>query len=176
MLSLSHFKEFALSVKSHIVTATDRGKQWFPGTIMTCCSKVSATVCTHTHTTHHTHTHARTHTHTHTQYTGIHKHTHTVVLIGDSGVGKSNLLSRFTRDEFFLESRNNCVGVEFATQNVQVDGKCIKAQIWDTGKARACVSVPYMYVNLYMCNTIKYIQLLLHILFVTLFVHALVQF
>ena len=59
-------------------------------------------------------------------------HTHTVVLIGDSGVGKSNLLSRFTRDEFFLESRTT-VGVEFATQNIQVEGKTVKAQIWDTG-------------------------------------------
>ena len=38
-----------------------------------------------------------------------------VVLIGDSGVGKSNLLSRFTRNEFNLESRTT-IGVEFATR------------------------------------------------------------
>ncbi|VDQ01255.1 unnamed protein product [Trichobilharzia regenti] len=54
-----------------------------------------------------------------------------VVLIGDSGVGKSNLLSRFTRDEFNLESKST-IGVEFATRSVQIDGKIIKAQIWDT--------------------------------------------
>ena len=54
-----------------------------------------------------------------------------VVLIGDSGVGKSNLLSRFTRNEFNLESKST-IGVEFATRSVQVDGKSIKAQIWDT--------------------------------------------
>ncbi|XP_008942549.1 PREDICTED: ras-related protein Rab-11A-like, partial [Merops nubicus] len=36
------------------------------------------------------------------------------VLIGDSGVGKSNLLSRFTRNEFNLESKST-IGVEFAT-------------------------------------------------------------
>lgn len=54
-----------------------------------------------------------------------------VVLIGDSGVGKSNLLSRFTRNEFNLESRST-IGVEFATRSVQLDGKIIKAQIWDT--------------------------------------------
>ena len=59
--------------------------------------------------------------------------THTVVvLIGDSGVGKSNLLSRFTRNEFNLESKST-IGVEFATRSIQVDGKTIKAQIWDTG-------------------------------------------
>jgi small GTP-binding protein len=55
-----------------------------------------------------------------------------VVLIGDSGVGKSNLLSRFTRNEFNLESKST-IGVEFATRSIVVDGKTIKAQIWDTG-------------------------------------------
>lgn len=52
-----------------------------------------------------------------------------VVLIGDSGVGKSNLLSRFTRNEFNLESKST-IGVEFATRSIEVDGKTIKAQIW----------------------------------------------
>ena len=55
-----------------------------------------------------------------------------VVLIGDSSVGKSNLLSRFTRNEFNLESKST-IGVEFATRSIQVDSKTIKAQIWDTG-------------------------------------------
>ncbi|KVI01023.1 Small GTPase superfamily [Cynara cardunculus var. scolymus] len=54
-----------------------------------------------------------------------------VVLIGDSGVGKSNLLSRFTRNEFSLESKST-IGVEFATRSLNVDSKVIKAQIWDT--------------------------------------------
>lgn len=59
----------------------------------------------------------------------IHFVFHTVVLIGDSGVGKSNLLSRFTRNEFNLESKST-IGVEFATRSIQVDSKTIKAQIW----------------------------------------------
>ncbi|TFY59530.1 hypothetical protein EVJ58_g5714 [Rhodofomes roseus] len=54
-----------------------------------------------------------------------------VVLIGDSGVGKSNLLSRFTRNEFNLETKST-IGVEFATRSITVDGKTLKAQIWDT--------------------------------------------
>jgi len=54
-----------------------------------------------------------------------------IVLIGDSGVGKSNLLSRFTRNEFNLESKST-IGVEFATRSINVDGKTVKAQIWDT--------------------------------------------
>jgi GTPase SAR1 family protein len=62
-----------------------------------------------------------------------------VVLIGDSGVGKSNLLSRFTRNEFSLESKST-IGVEFATRSLQVDGKVVKAQIWDTAGQERYVS------------------------------------
>jgi small GTP-binding protein len=68
-----------------------------------------------------------------------------VVLIGDAGVGKSNLLSRFTRNEFNLESKST-IGVEFATRSVQVDGKTIKSQIWDTAgqeRYRAITSAYY---------------------------------
>ncbi|KAI5298939.1 hypothetical protein KEM56_003655 [Ascosphaera pollenicola] len=69
----------------------------------------------------------------------------TVVLIGDSGVGKSNLLSRFTRNEFNLDSKST-IGVEFATRSIQVDNKTIKAQIWDTAgqeRYRAITSAYY---------------------------------
>ncbi|WFC97610.1 hypothetical protein MYAM1_000327 [Malassezia yamatoensis] len=68
-----------------------------------------------------------------------------VVLIGDSGTGKSNLLSRFTRNEFSLESRST-IGVEFATRSINVDGKTVKAQIWDTAgqeRYRAITSAYY---------------------------------
>jgi len=68
-----------------------------------------------------------------------------VVLIGDSGVGKSNLLSRFTRNDFNMESKST-IGVEFATRTIVVDGKTIKAQIWDTAgqeKYRAITSAYY---------------------------------
>tara|TARA_B110000977_G_scaffold45136_1_gene61376 strand:+ start:7262 stop:7852 length:591 start_codon:yes stop_codon:yes gene_type:complete len=67
------------------------------------------------------------------------------VLIGDSGVGKSNLLSRFTRNEFSLESKST-IGVEFATRSLDVDGKTVKAQIWDTAgqeRYRAITSAYY---------------------------------
>ncbi|CDP15958.1 unnamed protein product [Coffea canephora] len=68
-----------------------------------------------------------------------------LVLIGDSGVGKSNLLSRFTRNEFNLESKST-IGVEFATRSLNVDSKVIKAQIWDTAgqeRYRAITSAYY---------------------------------
>ncbi|KAL4092110.1 hypothetical protein QTP88_026672 [Uroleucon formosanum] len=68
-----------------------------------------------------------------------------VVLIGDSGVGKSNLLARFTRNEFNLESKST-IGVEFATRSIKVNKKIIKAQIWDTAgqeRYRAITSAYY---------------------------------
>lgn len=54
-----------------------------------------------------------------------------LVLIGDSGVGKSNILSRFTTNEFNLESKST-IGVEFATKSLEINNHSIKAQIWDT--------------------------------------------
>jgi len=68
-----------------------------------------------------------------------------VVLVGDSGVGKSNILSRFTRNEFNLQSKAT-IGVEFATRSIIVEGKTLKAQIWDTAgqeRYRAITSAYY---------------------------------
>lgn len=68
-----------------------------------------------------------------------------VVLIGESGVGKSNLLSRFTKNEFSHDSRTT-IGVEFSTRTVQLNGLTIKAQIWDTAgleRYRAITSAYY---------------------------------
>ncbi|KAL8228243.1 hypothetical protein R6Q57_015827 [Mikania cordata] len=68
-----------------------------------------------------------------------------IVLIGDSAVGKSNLLARFARDEFYPNSKST-IGVEFQTQKVEIKGKEIKAQIWDTAgqeRFRAVTSAYY---------------------------------
>ncbi|KAI3742085.1 hypothetical protein L1987_59765 [Smallanthus sonchifolius] len=68
-----------------------------------------------------------------------------IVVIGDSAVGKSNLLSRFARDEFDLHSKAT-IGVEFQTQVMDIDGKEIKAQVWDTAgqeRFRAVTSAYY---------------------------------
>lgn len=68
-----------------------------------------------------------------------------IVLIGDTGVGKTNLLSRFSRDQFNPDSKST-IGVEFATKTLELDGKTIKAQIWDTAgqeRYRAITSAYY---------------------------------
>ncbi|XP_069734970.1 ras-related protein Rab-25 isoform X2 [Phaenicophaeus curvirostris] len=68
-----------------------------------------------------------------------------VVLIGESGVGKTNLLSRFTRNEFNHDSRTT-IGVEFSTRTITVGNAVVKAQIWDTAgleRYRAITSAYY---------------------------------
>ncbi|KAG6964444.1 hypothetical protein JG688_00007691, partial [Phytophthora aleatoria] len=54
-----------------------------------------------------------------------------VVLIGDSGVGKSNLVMRFTKNKYMPHSVQT-VGFEFATKTIRVGDRRLKAQIWDT--------------------------------------------
>ncbi|KAA3458825.1 ras-related protein RABA3-like [Gossypium australe] len=68
-----------------------------------------------------------------------------VVVIGDSAVGKSQILSRFAKNEFFLDSKST-IGVEFQTRTVTIKTKVIKAQIWDTAgqeRYRAVTSAYY---------------------------------
>lgn len=54
-----------------------------------------------------------------------------MLLIGNSGVGKSSLLVRFA-DDVFTENFMPTIGVDFKIKTIDVDGKQIKLQIWDT--------------------------------------------
>ncbi|KAM7508547.1 hypothetical protein LguiA_019000 [Lonicera macranthoides] len=68
-----------------------------------------------------------------------------VVVIGDSAVGKTQILSRFARNEFAFDSKST-IGVEFQTRSIFINSKLIKAQIWDTAgqeRYRAVTSAYY---------------------------------
>uniref|UniRef100_A0A7S1B0B5 Ras-related protein Rab-1 n=1 Tax=Noctiluca scintillans TaxID=2966 RepID=A0A7S1B0B5_NOCSC len=54
-----------------------------------------------------------------------------LVLIGDSGAGKSCLLTRFADDEF-TDSYVTTIGVDFRFKTISVDNAVVKLQIWDT--------------------------------------------
>ncbi|EHA8587270.1 ras-related protein RABA3 [Cocos nucifera] len=68
-----------------------------------------------------------------------------IVVVGDSAVGKTQLLGRFTKDEFCFDSKST-IGVEFQTRTITLNRKRIKAQIWDTAgqeRYRAVTSAYY---------------------------------
>ena len=54
-----------------------------------------------------------------------------VVLVGDSFVGKTNIMSRYLKNEFHEDSKAT-VGVEFGSKQFTIDGHTVKSQIWDT--------------------------------------------
>eukprot|EP00428_Durinskia_dybowskii_P042297 CAMPEP_0170255508 /NCGR_PEP_ID=MMETSP0116_2-20130129/27607_1 /TAXON_ID=400756 /ORGANISM="Durinskia baltica, Strain CSIRO CS-38" /LENGTH=193 /DNA_ID=CAMNT_0010506517 /DNA_START=25 /DNA_END=606 /DNA_ORIENTATION=- len=67
-----------------------------------------------------------------------------LVLLGDTAVGKSCLVVRFVRDEFF-EFQEPTIGAAFLTQTVQLDDATVKFEIWDTAGQERYRSLAPMY-------------------------------
>ena len=67
-----------------------------------------------------------------------------LVLIGDSGVGKTNILTRYTKNEFSLATQAT-VGVEFGSKIIKKNDKLIKLQIWDTAGQERYKSITSAY-------------------------------
>ena len=68
-----------------------------------------------------------------------------ILLVGDSGVGKTNIMLRYLNKEFNINTKAT-VGVEFGSKNIIIDKKVIKGQIWDTAgqeRYRAITSAYY---------------------------------
>lgn len=54
-----------------------------------------------------------------------------LVVIGDSGVGKTNLLGRFVNDTFDFASKST-IGLDLTIKNMLIQDKRVRVQIWDT--------------------------------------------
>ena len=67
-----------------------------------------------------------------------------VVIVGDSGVGKSNLIKRFTSNEFNANSKAT-VGVEFLSKSYKINDKIFKIEMWDTAGQERYKSITSAY-------------------------------
>ena len=67
-----------------------------------------------------------------------------VVIVGDSGVGKSNLIKRFTTNEFLANSKAT-VGVEFLSKSYKINDKIFKIEMWDTAGQERYKSITSAY-------------------------------
>ena len=67
-----------------------------------------------------------------------------IVIVGDSGVGKTNLITRYLKNDFKPETKAT-IGVEFSDKKYIYKNKTIKVQIWDTAGQERYRSLTSMY-------------------------------
>ena len=77
------------------------------------------------------------------------------IIIGDAAVGKSNLLLRFNQGQFHDEYQLT-IGVEFGAKNVEVGGKQLRLQIWDTAGQENYRSITRAYYKNSACALLVY--------------------
>lgn len=67
-----------------------------------------------------------------------------IVVVGDSGVGKSNILNRFVHNEFNHDSKAT-VGVELNSKSYKINDKIVKVHLWDTAGQERYKSITAAY-------------------------------
>ena len=80
------------------------------------------------------------------EYQQEHKYLFRICLLGDAGVGKTSLLSRFC-DNTFKENYNNTIGVDFRLVTLKHDNIISKIHIWDTAGQERFRSLALNYLN-----------------------------
>ena len=77
------------------------------------------------------------------------------VIVGDASVGKSNLLLRYSHGQF-REEYQLTIGVEFGSNNINIDNKIFRIQIWDTAGQENFRSITRAYYKNSACALIVY--------------------
>ena len=77
------------------------------------------------------------------------------IIIGNSSVGKSNLLLKFAHNKF-LDEYQATIGVEFGAKNVEIDNKIFRVQIWDTAGQENFRSITRAYYKNSVCALIVF--------------------
>ena len=78
-----------------------------------------------------------------------------VLVLGDSGVGKTALIQRFYNNKFSQQFRST-IGADFCKKDVMIDGKRISLQIWDTAGQERYYSLSYAYYRGTDCCALVY--------------------
>ena len=77
------------------------------------------------------------------------------IIVGDSAVGKSNLLMKFAHNKF-TEDYQATIGVEFAAKNVEIEKQIYRIQIWDTAGQENFRSITRAYYKHSVCAMVVY--------------------
>ena len=77
------------------------------------------------------------------------------IIIGDSAVGKSNILLRYIHDKFNEEFQST-IGVEFGARNIKIEDKIYRIQIWDTAGQETFRSITRAYYKNSVCACVVY--------------------
>ena len=77
------------------------------------------------------------------------------IIIGDSSVGKSNILLRYSQDRFSDEYQAT-IGVEFGAKNIEINNKIYRVQIWDTAGQENFRSITRAYYKNSVCAFVVY--------------------
>jgi Ras-related protein Rab-1A len=62
---------------------------------------------------------------------GVYSTTFKLLVVGDAGVGKTCLITRFV-DDTFTSTVKSTIGVDFKSTSIEIDGKAVQLQVWDT--------------------------------------------
>ena len=84
-----------------------------------------------------------------------HDHMFKLIIIGDTGVGKSCLMKRVMEDDFKQEHQVT-IGVEFGSYGLRLENKLIKMQIWDTAGQESYKSVTRIFYRGAHCVFLTY--------------------
>ena len=70
-----------------------------------------------------------------------------IVIVGDTSVGKTNLLLRYCKDTFVPDTKAT-IGIDFFTKDIIINGRSIKVQFWDTAGQEKYQSISHTYYKM----------------------------
>ena len=77
------------------------------------------------------------------------------IVVGDSCVGKSNILNYY-KDGSFEDNSQPSIGVQFIAKNIEIENKIFRLQIWDTAGQECFRSMTKTYYKNSSCAFIVY--------------------